>query len=113
MGGGPQVTLRVSLDGPVSPAVQVAVYRSVAEALTNALRHARASEVAVSVESRAGLVVVDVVDDGSGGPVVPGVGLSSLAQRAEHLGGCLELGAADPAGTRLHLRLPAVQEATP
>ena len=113
VGGGPQVTLRVSLDGPVSPAVQVAVYRSVAEALTNALRHARASEVAVSVESRAGLVVVGVVDDGSGGPVVPGVGLSSLAQRAEHLGGCLELGAADPAGTRLHLRLPAVQEATP
>ncbi len=111
--GGPQVTLRVSLEDLVSPAVQVAVYRSVAEALTNALRHAGASEVVVSVESRAGLVVVDVVDDGSGGPVVPGVGLSSLAQRAEHLGGCLELGEADPAGTRLHVRLPAVQEATP
>ena len=111
--GGPQVTLRVSLEGPLSPAVQVAVYRSVAEALTNALRHARATEVEVSVESRAGLVVVEVVDDGSGGPVVPGVGLSSLAQRAEHLGGCLELGVAEPVGTRLHLRLPAVQEATP
>jgi signal transduction histidine kinase len=106
--GGPHVSLDVSQDGVLSPAVQVAVYRSVAEGVTNALRHARASSIDVRVCSVDDNVLVDVVDDGVGGPVVPGVGLSSLAQRAHGLGGCLEVAAADPRGTHVHLQLPAV-----
>jgi signal transduction histidine kinase len=109
--GGPRFTLEVALDAVLSPAVQVAVYRSVAEGVTNALRHAAASAIDVQVQARAGVVLVDVVDDGVGGQVVPGVGLSSLAQRAGTLGGCLKVAAAHPKGTHLHLELPAGAEA--
>lgn len=106
-GDGPRVSLGVSLDGPLPMAVQVAVYRSVAEGLTNALRHARATRIDVTVRSIAGRAVVDVADDGVGGVIVPGVGLSSLRQRADTLGGCLELAPTEPSGTRLRLELPS------
>jgi signal transduction histidine kinase len=107
---GPRVTLDVSIDAALSPAVKVAIYRSVAEGVTNALRHAAASSIGVRVDIDAGLVRVDVVDDGRGGPVVPGVGLSSLAQRARSLGGCLQVEGAQPNGTQLHLELPAAAD---
>jgi signal transduction histidine kinase len=105
--GGPRVSLDVALNGVLPGEVQVAVYRSVAEGITNALRHANASSIDVAVQSAEGLVLVDVVDVGSGGPVVPGVGLSSLRQRAETLGGCLVTVPAQPTGTHLQLKLPA------
>lgn len=110
---GPQVTLRVDLDVQLPAAVQVAVYRSVAEGVTNALRHARATSISVDVRSDTRGVVVEVEDDGSGGPVAPGVGLSSLAQRAESLGGRLDVDARDGGGTRLHLVLPLGQGVQP
>jgi signal transduction histidine kinase len=109
--GGPRVTLEVGLDTVLSSAVQVAVYRSVAEGVTNALRHAAASAIDVQVQARCGVVLVDVVDNGVGGQVVPGVGLSSLEHRAGTLGGWLKVAAAEPKGTRMHLELPAGAEA--
>ncbi|WP_433305858.1 ATP-binding protein [Actinoplanes sp. CA-030573] len=85
----------------------VAVYRSVAEGVTNALRHARAERVTVSVRGLAGGgVVAEVGDDGEGGPIAYGVGLSSLRRRAEELGGVLDV-TAGGTGTRLRLELPA------
>lgn len=101
----PQVRLTVDLAHRVPPAIQVAVYRSVAEGITNGLRHAAAATIDVAVRDRDGRVHVDVVDDGVGGPVVPGVGLSSLARRAESLGGRMTICAGGP-GTTLHLDLP-------
>jgi signal transduction histidine kinase len=107
---GPGVTLDVTVDATLSPAVMVAVYRSVAEGVTNALRHAAASSIAVRVLVDAGMVRVDVVDDGRGGPVVPGVGLSSLEQRARSLGGCLRVDGNPSGGTHLHLELPTTTD---
>ena len=103
---GPQVALKVALDTPLPGVIQVAVYRSVAEGVTNALRHARATSITVDVSSDDHGIAVVVDDDGRGGPVAPGVGLSSLAQRAETLGGHLDVGSRDQGGTRLRLRLP-------
>jgi signal transduction histidine kinase len=102
----PRVALTVELEGEVAPAIQVAVYRSVAEGITNGLRHASAATIDVGVRARAGRVLVEVRDDGVGGPVVPGVGLSSLARRAESLGGHMTVCPGDP-GTTLQLDLPA------
>jgi signal transduction histidine kinase len=104
---GPRLELATSLDDGLSATVQVAVYRAVAEGVTNALRHAQASAIDVRVRTQRGLVLVDVVDDGGGGHVVPGVGLSSLEQRARIMGGCLEVTPVDPAGTRLHVEMLA------
>jgi signal transduction histidine kinase len=108
--GGPRVSLDVALEADLSPAVQVAAYRSVAEGITNALRHADATVIGVRVEARHECLCIDLVDDGSGGPVVAGVGLSSLAQRATSLGGRLEVVPAAPRGTRLHVELPVGAE---
>lgn len=102
----PEVSLVVALDGEVRQDLQVAVYRSVAEGITNALRHADADTIRVEVRSASDRLVVEVVDDGSGGPVVHGVGLSSLGQRARGLGGRLEVCPAAGRGTRLRLELP-------
>lgn len=105
--GGPRLSLETVLEEALVSAVQVAVYRAVAEGVTNALRHARATAIDVRVWTRGGLVLIDVVDDGGGGRVVPGVGLSSLERRARMLGGCLEVSSADPAGTHLHVEMLA------
>ena len=105
-GHGPAVTLEVGLDGEVPAEVAVAVYRSVAEGVTNAIRHSRAERVRVAVRGVAGGgVSVDVVDDGIGGPIAWGVGLSSLRRRAQELGGVVDV-TADETGTRLTLNLP-------
>lgn len=103
---GPSLSLTTSLSGSLDKEVQVAVYRCVAEGVTNALRHAAASAISVTVARHGSCVSVDVVDDGAGGTVVPGVGLSSLAARAEAGGGRLVVGPEQPCGTRLHLELP-------
>ena len=107
----PKVRLTVELDDDVPPPVQVAVYRSVAEGITNGLRHASAGTIDVGVHARGGRVVVEVRDDGVGGPVVPGVGLSSLARRAESLGGQMTVCPSNP-GTTLHLDLPTTRVAS-
>jgi len=107
VGQGPSVTLDSGLDERLSPEVAVAVYRSVAEGITNALRHARAERVSVDVRTTlAGTVLVDVSDDGVGGPIAAGVGLSSLRRRAAELGGAMHVAAGIESGTRLHLELP-------
>jgi signal transduction histidine kinase len=105
------VTLRTGLvatNGLVlTPEVTVAVYRSVAEGITNALRHGNPSQVTVDVTIGAGgRIEVDVCDDGTGTSVVPGVGLTSLRRRAEQLGGQLNVERAHPTGVRLHVELP-------
>lgn len=93
--------------GPGLPAaVEVAAYRIAAEAVHNALRHARPTRVEVRVSRERGLVVV-VRDDGVGiGPTAgPGVGLASMRRRAEELGGTLAVESFG-AGTIVRAALP-------
>lgn len=102
-----QVRLDLTVEHPLHPDVTVTVYRSVAEGITNAVRHGRASRVAVRVTTVGDQVVVDVRDDGLGGPIAPGIGLTSLRQRAEDLGGSLSVAPDDNGGVLLHVELPA------
>ena len=71
--------------------MEVACYRIVQEALTNVARHAHARTVTSASRStrRAGVLGLEVIDDGVGMPEerVAGVGLSSMRERAEELGG--------------------------
>ena len=50
--------------------------------------------------------LVEVTDDGNGGPVHPGVGLTSMRQRAEALGGTLAVATAPTGGVGVRLELP-------
>ncbi|MBV2365158.1 sensor histidine kinase [Streptomonospora nanhaiensis] len=83
------VDLRVEGDPvPLPAAVDLAAYRIVQEALTNALRHSGAARAAVSVAYRADGVSVRVEDDGrAAGPVAEGNGLRGMRERAAAVGG--------------------------
>jgi signal transduction histidine kinase len=105
-------TLRVVVEAPedlpdLPAAVEVAVYRITQEALTNVARHARATTCAVRLAVNDD-VTLEIVDDGVGIPSgrSAGVGLSSLRERAEELGGRCRAEPAPEGGTRVLARLP-------
>jgi signal transduction histidine kinase len=86
------------------------LYRILQESLTNVVRHAGASEVAVSaVRNRAG-VVLTVDDDGrgvqEGHAALPGLGLTSMRERAALMGGTFTMGAGPLGGTRVTVSVP-------
>ena len=96
-------------------AVEVATYRIVTEAVTNVVRHARATRCWLSIStgstgSTGSTVEIDVVDDGIGvTDAVPlGVGWTAMRERATELGGTIQIASQEPAGTRVHVRLPVV-----
>jgi signal transduction histidine kinase len=89
------------------PAVEVAAYRIVTEALTNAVRHAHASCCTVRLDLDADLAF-DVSDDGVGfaDDARMGVGLRSMHERATELGGSFEIEHSRGGGTRIRVGLP-------
>ncbi len=93
--------------GELPAAVEVAAYRIAIEAVTNAVRHAQATRCDVRI-SLPDALVVEIADDGIGLPddYRPGVGLISMRERAEELGGTLIAEALPGAGTRLRACLP-------
>ncbi|HYN93941.1 MAG TPA: ATP-binding protein, partial [Pilimelia sp.] len=97
----------------VSPRAEHAVLRVVQEALSNAVRHGRPTAVRLRVgPGPDGRVCVRVSDDGGGfDPAAvggrPGMGLRSMRERVEELGGEFHLESAPGAGTDVHVRLPA------
>jgi signal transduction histidine kinase len=94
--------------------VEVSVYYIVAEALTNAAKHARASAVSIRAEVAGDLLRVAVTDDGTGGAVVGGgTGLVRLKDRVEALGGRLRLTSPDGGGTSLTAELPITTVGVP
>jgi signal transduction histidine kinase len=97
----------VESDG-LPAAVETTAYFLVAEALTNAAKHARCEHVEVSVRIEGGWVVVEVRDDGDGGadPAV-GSGLRGLADRVSALGGRLEIESPAGQGTTIRARIAA------
>ena len=98
----------VAGDLPDLPAaVEVAAYRIATEALTNVLRHARATTASVSLGMDAGVLTLDITDDGQGitASMTPGVGLRSMRERAAELGGEFSVVTTD-SGTTVTARLP-------
>jgi signal transduction histidine kinase len=88
-------------------AVEVAAYYTVSECLANIDKHAQADTAVVHVALNPAALVIEVVDDGSGGADTErGSGLRGLADRVESLGGRLRLWSAEGAGTRLRAEIP-------
>jgi PAS domain S-box-containing protein len=106
----------VGLELPLLPeTVNICLYRSLQEALTNVAKHARAQQVCVSLDHNAETVSLSVEDDGqgfnghaklstSGWPM--GIGLLGMQERLESLGGRLEIESQPGQGTRLVAHLP-------
>ncbi|MCB1134087.1 MAG: hypothetical protein KDN05_23420 [Verrucomicrobiae bacterium] len=107
-----QVRLELIGDDRSLPnAMEVAIYRIVEESLTNAIRHGRSRNVVVTLDA-AGPIRLTIVDDGSGLPeqVVPGVGIRSMRERAEELGGSFSIAAAGACGVRIEVMFPTPLE---
>jgi signal transduction histidine kinase len=97
---------------PLPAAVEVAAYWIVQEALTNVVKHARARAATVRLALADGALAVEVVDDGAGlaagAPI--GVGLRSMRERAEELGGACTIEPGPAGGARVVARLPLPRE---
>jgi signal transduction histidine kinase len=112
LGFAPSLRLGAGLGGEIKSDVADQALAALREALSNAARHAAATQVDVTVDVGAdGMLTVQVTDNGIGIPADGRrSGLRNLASRAEKLGGELRLGQADPGepspGTRLEWRVP-------
>jgi two-component system sensor histidine kinase UhpB len=114
----PEVEMRLSVDDPLpelNDAVTTCAYRIVQEALINALRHASASRINVSVGVEPNELVVRIDDNGVG--LLPGwdqpghYGVRGMRERASALGGTLELRAGEAGGTQVLARMPLAAHA--
>jgi NarL family two-component system sensor histidine kinase LiaS len=87
------------------------LFRIVQEALHNALKHSRAQIVSVDLRGEPEGLALTIIDDGVGFDVEAawgrGLGLLSVRERVEAIGGTLEINSTFGAGTRLHVRVPA------
>jgi signal transduction histidine kinase len=87
--------------------VEVAVYYTLAEALTNIAKHAKATEVRVDLATEHQTVRLSIQDDGQGGADLhKGSGLVGLKDRIEALGGTIEITSPPEAGTSLFVNIP-------
>jgi signal transduction histidine kinase/ketosteroid isomerase-like protein len=101
------VRLDVAVQGRLPEPVELAAYYVVAEALTNAAKHADATVMDVHVATSQGLLRMELRDDGRGGAdPAAGSGLVGLTDRVEALGGRLSVRSPAGAGTTLEVVLP-------
>ena len=108
---------------PLAPGVDLTAYRIVQEALTNTVRHARATRAAVTLSYEPGYITVNVTDSGpprdgasasgngaAAGPPLAGsgLGLAGIAERVASCGGNLTVGPTPAGGFAVTARLPAL-----
>ena len=99
--------LHVSVDRRLPDSAEVAAYYIVAEALTNAAKHAQASQVNVRAEIRSEHLHLTIRDDGIGGAdTAKGSGLIGLVDRVEACGGAMRIFSEPGTGTSLDARIP-------
>jgi signal transduction histidine kinase len=108
------VELDINLGGRLPDHVEVAAYYVVAEAFTNAAKHARPTAIWVAAEVVDGRLRLTVRDDGIGGAdPANGSGLTGLTDRVEALGGTITVHSPPGVGTTLQVRLPLSAPAEP
>jgi signal transduction histidine kinase len=112
------ITLELPDPMPELPAaVEVAAYRITMEAVTNVFKHAGARHctVKIGLADRSPELTLVIEDDGKGlpTPVTSGIGLHSMRERAEELGGAFRVNGKEPRGTQVTVTIPLHQERLP
>ena len=109
---GLEIELTIENEPPADPARDLEVLRIAQEALQNAVKHSRASHVAVVLSSADDRLLLEIADDGVGfDPAAAGIrsrrlGLTSMEERAERIGGTLDVRSAEGIGTTVRLEAP-------
>src|SRR5581483_7074843 len=96
------------------PEIEITLFRIAQEALNNVAKHAHARHVAIVLEFRAGECIMSVVDDGRGFPALKatgngkrqGVGMVTMRERAQAVGGSFEMRPAPGGGAQIIVRIP-------
>jgi signal transduction histidine kinase len=99
----------------LSSDIMLCLYRVAQEAVTNAIRHSRAQNVSVHLLGTSGAVVMTIVDDGVGfdvGAAPQGLGLLSMSERVEQIGGTLQIRSKRGRGTHVEVAVPCGAEGT-
>jgi signal transduction histidine kinase len=99
-------TVQVDLDGRLPAPVELAAYFTVAEALTNAVKHAQAHSAKVRLWRENGRLRIEVRDDGRGGADPAGHGLDGLHKRLAALDGTLAIASPSGGPTVLYAEVP-------
>ncbi len=119
-----RIQLDVEIAGQLrrlDPAVETAVFRIAQEAITNVVRHARASWVLLKLSFEPGCIGLTVSDDGRGfdsavtlevNGGARGIGIMGMRERAELLGGSLGIDSQPGSGTTIHIEIPVGQHET-
>ncbi|MFM9878088.1 MAG: sensor histidine kinase, partial [Rhodoglobus sp.] len=111
---GVEVTLTDSLEA-APQAVQLAIYRIVQEALTNVVRHSGATRATVDISQADGSYLIAVADNGvglsDGRDLTTGRGLLGMRERAELLGGTLQVGPGPRSGLLVMVAIPQKEHA--
>jgi two-component system sensor histidine kinase UhpB len=109
----PDIAFALALDSlpeHLGESYTLAAYRILQEAVTNALRHADARQIAIRIDGDGGALLLEIIDDGRGLPQDwqrPGhFGVRGMRERARSLGGDLEIENSPEGGTRVSVRLP-------
>lgn len=87
--------------------VELVCYRIAQESLTNVARHARAEHVTVELAERDGELTLRISDDGTGGVVDDGAGVTGMRERALLVSGDLTISSVPGSGTTVLLRIPS------
>jgi signal transduction histidine kinase len=107
------IQIKATVSQRLPSAVEIALYRVVQEALTNATKHARASRVSIQVRRAGPLLCCSIQDDGAGfdvraiqsDPRKKGLGLIGMQERLNAIGGTLSIDSTPGQGTRLLIRV--------
>lgn len=103
---------------PLSDEQRISLFRIAQEAVTNALRHARAGSIIISLREESGQMILDVRDDGRGITTeeardIRSFGLVGMRERAERLEGGLHVGPLPDGGTLVTARIPISKDGPP
>lgn len=107
--GGLRIERQLEKVPGISPGLELVIYRVAQESLTNVVRHAHASEAAVSLATTANTATLSIADDGRGlPPDLPTrtAGISGMRERARLVGGSLEIESQPGEGTTVRLEVP-------
>ena len=96
----------------LSAAAEAALFRMVQTALDNVIRHAQANRCQIRLDVSEGALWLVIIDDGIGisPAVMAGVGLTSMRERMEELGGTFASNTNQPTGTRLSASIPLLSD---
>lgn len=114
------VHIETNIAGRLPAPVEIALYRVVQEALTNATRHARATRVSIKVRRKGRVLCCSIADDGAGfdaravqsNPARKGLGLIGMRERVNAVGGTLSIDSASGRGTKLMIHVPLTKDSS-